>query len=211
MADFVESGLQPGSRAVPNYVIAPMVAADVEAVLVIERASFRFPWPAQAFYADLALPYAVWRVARTADEAGRPPRSAPETGLVARRRSRQRGPDPLLGYAGFQVILDEGHIMNVAVHPDCRRRGIGELLLLDLYDQARARGVQRLTLEVRASNVAAQELYRKYGFQVEGRRWRYYGDGEDALIMWTGRLDRPDEQARWETLRCQWQQRWAAG
>ena len=108
-----------------------------------------------------------------------------------------------MGYFGFQVILEEGHIMNLAVHADYRRRGLGELLLLDLYEQARSRGVVHLTLEVRASNLAAQGLYQKYGFQVEGRRLRYYGDGEDALIMWTGRLDMPETQGQWETLRRQ--------
>jgi ribosomal-protein-alanine N-acetyltransferase len=181
----------------PDYVIAPMAFMDLEEVLAIERASFRFPWSGQSFVSELALPYSVWRVARAA-RAG--PAAAP-----------QPSPGPLVGYAGLQAILDEGHIMNVAVHPDYRRRGIGELLLLDLCDQARPRGVLRLTLEVRATNLAAQGLYHKYGFEVAGRRPRYYGDGEDALIMWTGRLDMPGTQERWAGLRRSWQERWVGG
>jgi ribosomal-protein-alanine N-acetyltransferase len=91
--------------------------------------------------------------------------------------------------------------MTLAVHPGFRRRGIAELLLLDLFDQARHRGARRLTLEVRPSNTAAQRLYRKYGFSVEGRRPRYYSDGEEALIMWTDWLDAEESQAVLEKLR----------
>lgn len=177
------------------YLIEPMTAADVEEVLAIERATFRFPWSWQAFDSELALPYTVWRVARPA----------------GRGRGDRNRLDPVVGYAGLQVILDEGHIMNVAVHPDYRRRGIGELLLLDLYDQTRARAVLRFTLEVRASNLAAQALYTKYGFRVEGRRVRYYGDGEDALIMWTGRLDALGVPERWAELRFRLQQQMEKG
>lgn len=192
----------PGSA---SYALAPLTAADVAEVVAIERATFRFPWSAAAFLSDLNLPYAVWRVVRAVPEA-----AAADAGRAAPwRRRQQPDPRPLVAYAGLQMILDEGHIMNVAVHPDYRRRGLGELLLLDLYRQVRPRGVVRLTLEVRASNLAALGLYHKYGFAVEGRRPRYYGDGEDALIMWTGRLDAPEAQARWEELRRSWHKRWS--
>jgi ribosomal-protein-alanine N-acetyltransferase len=206
MTDFVEAGPLPRNRVTPGYVIEPMRGADIEEILEIERATFRFPWSERAFSSELTLPYAVWRVVRMAEEAGRKSNLPSELDRKSWLRSRRVQPGPLVGYAGFQAILDEGHIMNVAVHPDYRRRGIGELLLLDLYDQARPRGVLRLSLEVRASNLAAQGLYRKYGFQVEGRRLRYYGDGEDALIMWTDRLDLAEVRAHWEELRHQlWQ------
>ena len=177
-----------------------MTVADIEEVLAIERASFRFPWSRRAFSSELTLPYAVWRVARVPSGSRVRLAGGPSLGPAPGPRSQQVGGGPLVGYFGFQVILEEGHIMNLAVHADYRRRGLGELLLLDLYEQARSRGVVHLTLEVRASNLAAQGLYQKYGFQVEGRRLRYYGDGEDALIMWTGRLDVPETQGRWETL-----------
>jgi ribosomal-protein-alanine N-acetyltransferase len=185
------------------YAVEAMTAADVQEVLAIERASFRFPWSARAFLSDLALTYAVWRVARPTrgapGEAAVPHRA--RWHILGSRRAQSKPSRPVVGYAGLQVILDEGHITNIAVHPDLRRRGIGELLLLDLIDQARPRGVLRLTLEVRTSNLGAQALYKKYGFTVEGRRLRYYGDGEDALIMWSDRLDAAPAHARLEELR----------
>jgi len=109
------------------------------------------------------------------------------------------------------VIFDEGHITTLAVHPSYRRQGIGEQLLWHLFDETRRRGLVRLTLEVRVSNRAAQNLYQKYGFHVEGRRLRYYGDGEDALILWTDQLDTAESQARLEELRRQALQRLDAG
>jgi ribosomal-protein-alanine N-acetyltransferase len=189
-----------------------MSPADVEEVLAIERASFRFPWSGKSFLADLALPYAVWRVARPATARGGPTviSRRPRWSTLSWRHAVAERTRPVLGYAGVQVILDEGHITNVAVHPDYRHQGIGELLLLDLFDQVRPRGVLRLTLEVRLSNLAAQGLYHKYGFEVEGRRLRYYGDGEDALIMWSGRLDLPEMQDRLEGVRRQLWQRMEA-
>jgi ribosomal-protein-alanine N-acetyltransferase len=210
IAESVETG-PSRTRVGLDCALEPMAVADVEEVLAIERASFRFPWSERAFLSELTLPYAVWRVARMPTGSGQPSAVASPSGRRAASWHLVRKPPrgPLVGYAGLQVILDEGHIMDVAVHPDFRRLGIGELLLLDLYDQVRPRGVLRLTLEVRASNMVAQNLYRKYGFSVEGRRPRYYGDGEDALIMWTGRLDMRETQKQWEELRCRLQRRWA--
>lgn len=87
------------------------------------------------------------------------------------------------GYAGLWVILDEGHITNLAVHPDCRLRGIGGILLGELLAEADGKGAVKITLEVRRSNRGAQNLYSKHGFVLRGIRPRYY-DNEDALIMW---------------------------
>ena len=83
------------------------------------------------------------------------------------------------------VTGDEGHITNVAVHPDRRRRHLASRMLLVMFREAIGRGVTDLTLEVRMSNHAAQELYRRFGFAPGGVRKNYYSDvGEDALIMW---------------------------
>ena len=91
----------------------------------------------------------------------------------------------MVGYAGLWGILDEGHITNVAVHPDFRRKGIGEALVSVLLEHTSGNGIQSHTLEVRASNEAAIALYSKYGFQPGGLRKNYYEDnGEDAVIMW---------------------------
>lgn len=185
------------------YVIEPMTPADLDEVMAIERASFRIPWSKRAFLSELSLPYSIFRVARLRrgnwEHGGEEDVSPPRHRWLRRRSGPER--PPVLGYAGFQVILDEGHIMTIAVHPEHRRRGLGTLLLLDLFEQAQKRGVQRLTLEVRVSNVAAQRLYEAFGFHLEGRRLHYYGDGEDALILWSEPLDSRETQARLETLR----------
>lgn len=91
----------------------------------------------------------------------------------------------LVGYAGIWAIIDEGHITNVAVHPNHRRRGIAKALMEVLIASCEEEGLVRQTLEVRPSNEAALRLYESYGFQEAGRRKGYYEDnGEDALIMW---------------------------
>lgn len=91
----------------------------------------------------------------------------------------------MVGYAGLWGIVDEGHITNVAVHPDFRRKGIGEALITVLLSHTRENGILSHTLEVRASNDAAISLYLKFGFVPAGLRKNYYEDnGEDAIIMW---------------------------
>ena len=89
------------------------------------------------------------------------------------------------GYAGLWRVAGEGHINNVAVDPGYRKQGIGTEIIKKLIDDARREGIKEFTLEVRPSNEAAIALYRKFGFDSEGRRKAYYQDnGEDALIMW---------------------------
>jgi len=91
----------------------------------------------------------------------------------------------MVGYAGLWCIVDEGHITNVAVHPDFRRKGIGEALVSVLLSHTIQNGVTSHTLEVRESNIAAISLYTRFGFQPAGLRKNYYEDnGEDAIIMW---------------------------
>ena len=90
-----------------------------------------------------------------------------------------------MGYAGMWIILDEGHITNIAVDPTYRRQGIGQGLLDELTKLAVERGAIAMTLEVRVSNAEAQSLYTKLGFVPRGIRKGYYQDNkEDALIMW---------------------------
>jgi ribosomal-protein-alanine N-acetyltransferase len=144
-----------------RVVISPMRPDDVSAVHDIERLSFSTPWPAHAFEQELrGNRLARYVVARVAD---RP-----------------------VGFGGLWLMVDEAHITTVGVHPDWRRQGIGRQLVLALAEVGVAIGARRMTLEVRASNGAAQALYRDFGFEVSGRRPRYYtDDGEDALIMTT--------------------------
>ena len=90
----------------------------------------------------------------------------------------------VLGYLCLWEITDELHITNIAVHPTCRRQGIGRTLLQGVLDDARQRKLRLVVLEVRPSNTEARTLYETFGFRVIGRRQGYYYDtGEDALVM----------------------------
>lgn len=103
----------------------------------------------------------------------------------------------LVGYSGYWLIGGHGgteaHITTLAVHPDCRRRHIGEVLLINNILTARQEGAKWLTLEVRVSNEKAQNLYFKFGFKNLGIRPHYYQDNsEDALLLWTENIFRPE-------------------
>jgi ribosomal-protein-alanine N-acetyltransferase len=106
---------------------------------------------------------------------------------------------------GFSVLLmqaGDAHLMNIAVDPAHRRNRLGQALLLAVVDAALGRGAEAVTLEVRASNRAAQRLYHRFGFVPSGVRPRYY-QGEDAVIMWTPPLDDRDWLARIAELRAE--------
>lgn len=91
----------------------------------------------------------------------------------------------VVGYGGVWVILDEGHITNIAISPEFRGIGIGSLVLDGLIEACKDKAVEHMTLEVRTSNKAAINLYKNFNFMEEGIRKKYYADnGEDALIMW---------------------------
>jgi [ribosomal protein S18]-alanine N-acetyltransferase len=148
-----------------RIVVDPMQLPDVGAVHEIERLSFRTPWPAYAFEQELRGN----RLARY---------------VVA------RAGEHVVGFAGIWLMVDDAHVTTFGVHPDWRRQGIGRQLLVNLVELSTAIGARRMTLEVRASNEAAQALYRGFGFDIVGRRLRYYtDDGEDALVMTTPELD----------------------
>jgi ribosomal-protein-alanine N-acetyltransferase len=96
----------------------------------------------------------------------------------------------VVGYGGVMYVLPDAHVTTLAVDPATRRRSIGSRLLLALTRAAVAKGATALTLEVRVSNVAAQELYRRFGFAPAGIRKGYYADtGEDAIVMWAHDID----------------------
>jgi ribosomal-protein-alanine N-acetyltransferase len=128
-------------------------------------------------------------------------------GALLPRMLRHDGPAPpqritLAGYAGLWLMVDEAHITTIGVRPQYRGRGYGELLLVTLVEVALDINARWLTLEVRVSNGAAQNLYRKYGFRDAGTRKRYYTDNnEDALIMWTDELHSRAFQERYRQLK----------
>ena len=100
------------------------------------------------------------------------------TGFVCRRDGH------ILAYGGMLIAPDEGQITNVAVHPDARRQGLGKTIVDALTEEARARGLEQISLEVRVSNQAAITLYERTGFEVAGRRKSFYRrPTEDALVM----------------------------
>ncbi|NJD29172.1 MAG: ribosomal-protein-alanine N-acetyltransferase [Chloroflexi bacterium] len=154
-----------------------MTLDDVAAVQAIERASFTTPWPDDAYRSELRTNrLATYVVARLGDE--------------------------VVGFGGLWIMVDEAHITTFAVDPEWRRHGIGERLLMALFDVALAQRAREATLEVRLSNLPARRLYEKYGFRPVGVRPRYYSDdGEDALIMTTEALSSDAMQARLARLR----------
>jgi ribosomal-protein-alanine N-acetyltransferase len=112
-------------------------------------------------------------------------------------------PLSLIGVGCLWSILEEAHIILLAIDPNYQRQGLGKLLLLGLLHKARERGLERATLEVKASNIVAISLYQKFGFKEAGRRRAYYPDGEDALILWRNGLHRDSFQ---EELESWWQE-----
>jgi len=181
------------------YVVEYMRLADIKEVMEIERVSFPTPWSARAYRHELTendrSHYFVVRQ-RPAQE------SQPRLLNRVCRSLRGETKPPILGYGGFWVVAGEAHISTIAVHPNWRRRGIGELLLVAMLDRAIELGAEIATLEVRVSNIVAQNLYRKYGFEQVGLRRRYYSDrGEDALIMTTERLTSITFQSRFQRLK----------
>jgi len=104
-------------------------------------------------------------------------------------------PPTLIGIGCLWAILEEAHIIMLAIHPSFQGQGLGQALLLALLKSACERQLERATLEVRASNLVALSLYKKFGFKEAGRRKRYYADtGEDAVIMWRSGIEKPEFQ-----------------
>lgn len=100
--------------------------------------------------------------------------------------------EQLIAFGGYWLILDEGHIINIAVHPAYRRQGYGELMMRQIIVACMAQGCKKMTLEVRKHNTPAQYLYQKLGFVKSGIRPQYYDDPkDDAVIMWLDMLNLP--------------------
>ena len=109
--------------------------------------------------------------------------------------------DTLVGYGGLMFNGDDAHVSNVAVDPEYQQRGVATEILLDLADLSRDRGCRAMTLEVRHTNVAAQNLYRRFGFAPAGVRKRYYENKDDAIIMWAHDIDGPGFGERLDRIR----------
>lgn len=142
-----------------EVVILPMALTDLDDIIDIELLSFTVPWSRAAFIEELLFNnVAMYFVARDGNKA--------------------------VGYSGIWEVVGEGHITNVAVHPNYRGQGIAKKLLENLIAFADEKYLERLYLEVRVSNISAQGLYKSFGFKEDGIRKKYYLDnGEDALLM----------------------------
>ncbi len=153
-----------------ELVIRRMCESDLDQVMAIEESSFARPWTRADYEGELIRNKAARYLV------------AEEDGKIA-------------GFAGAWIILDESHITNIAVAEPFRRRGIGRAVTLSLLQYLSNLGAVYTTLEVRESNMAAQNLYTGLGFIRVGRRKRYYEDnGEDAFIMVCDRLPPPDPE-----------------
>jgi len=156
--------------------ITPMRRRHVRSVLKIEQQVYPRPWSHSLFLSELALratrSYFVARVGRD-----------------------------VVGYAGLMMTGEDGHITTIAVGPRWQRHKIATRLMLVIAREALLRFAQHLTLEVRLSNLAAQHLYRRFGFAPVGVRKNYYQEtNEDALVMWAHEVDGADYLALLESI-----------
>jgi ribosomal-protein-alanine N-acetyltransferase len=191
------------------YYLDPMRVDDVPEVSRVERRCFTNPWPESAYRRELKNPtnnyYIVLRLHGPRPDVvtqQRETRSRLPLLPFTWRTERRVSTDPIVGFAGMWLLYDEAHITTICVAPEHRGKGLGELLLLALFEEALNRGAHWLTLEVRVSNTPAQDLYEKYGFTRQGVRRRYYSDnGEDAYIMWSPSLRDTNYQREFAELR----------
>ena len=142
-----------------NLSIQLMKEKDVDEVLHISNLSLKDSWSRESLLKEVTNPLAKYFLVKDDEN--------------------------ILGFAGVWIIFDEGHITNVAIHPDYRGNGLGKYLMNSLIEGCISQNCNSITLEVWESNLPALKLYDKLGFKVAGKRKRYYSDnGEDAIIMW---------------------------
>ncbi len=198
-----------------SYIIRAMEKGDLPQVNTIDREAFPTQWPPPNYRQELQNRLANYLVAiddsREVKEAGGSPGKT-HSRLIAwlapwLKHSAARDPSGfsrqfIIGFSGMWLMSDEAHITNIAVAQEYRRKGVGELLLIATIDLSREIKARTMTLEVRASNTAAQNLYHKYGFKDMGVRHGYYLDNrEDAIIMSTENINSQEFQEHVRQLR----------
>lgn len=177
--------------------VKPIAPQMLGAVLELDDLCFGGLWTLEAYQRELDSPNSVLLglFLGNSTEQGEQ-RSKGEVFNYPQPSSLTPYPSPLLSIGCFWEILDEAHITLLAVHPNYQGRGLGQAMLLALMIEAIDRGLERATLEVRASNLPALSLYQKFGFKFAGRRRKYYKDtNEDALILWCGDLQTSEFQS----------------
>ncbi|MGB5337630.1 MAG: ribosomal protein S18-alanine N-acetyltransferase [Gammaproteobacteria bacterium] len=155
-------------------IIRPLHEADLEGVLEVEAASFVEPWSRSLFTKEIAQP--------------------------SRRYIAATDAGSVCGYGGIMLVGEDAHVVTLAVAPAYREQGVASRIMMELIDLAGAHGARHMTLEVRESNRAALELYRKFGFEPAGTRKGYYTT-EDAVVMWAIDIDSIDYQVTLASIR----------
>ena len=197
--------LMPGAY----YVIRPMKHEDIPQVAQIDREAFPGEWvfrSQSSYKRDLDTPSVRYIVAckkmDMSESEGQEVQKRPWFKRLFSHERHINTSENIIGFTGFWMMMKESHIIAIGVRDGYRRLGIGEGLLIATIELAQILNANVLTLEVRASNEIAQELYKKYGFRVEGRHLRYYSsDGEDAIIMSTDNITSMPFQASLQQLK----------
>jgi len=209
-----------------RYHIRKMSDGDIPQALEIDLDAFPNQWPhasASSFHHELRNKLAHYIVVGEESAAENSVNGHPVIGLkeiasyIRQLFSQDRffGPagqsrEYLSGMAGIWMMVDEAHIVTIAVRRSRKNLGLGEWLLINIIELAKQLRAKYVTLEVRVSNKTAQALYEKYGFTRAGTRRKYYSDnGEDALIMTTCELDSPAYQATLQNLKDEHRSRWS--
>ena len=157
-------GTRPNAGRVEEISIALATPAELDEIMVIERASFAAPWTAESIGAEITRPWSIFRVLRNED-------------------------GQLCAFLNFWVVYDKLHILNLATHPDHRRRGYARTLMRMLLDEAQRNEVKEVALEVRRSNDGAQQLYESLDFYRIGVHPGYYGDGGEDAIQYARNIE----------------------
>ena len=154
-------------RARARLEIRRMRPDDLEDVMVIERAAFRHPWSPELFRRELEHDWSTILVA-----------------IEPLTSASGKGSERIIAFLIYWLVHDEVHILNVAVAPEHRRKGIARMLMAETERRAYQAGAALMTLEVRRSNQSALDLYREFDYRAVGVRPNYYVDeGEDAIVM----------------------------
>jgi ribosomal-protein-alanine N-acetyltransferase len=145
-----------------KLIIRDIKEDDIPAILGIEQISFSTPWPKESFLYEMYKKYAYSRVAVFDGD--------------------------VIGYVFANYLLHESQILNLAVHPDFRRRGVATVLMNEAIRELKKRGCVFMYLKVRASNTGAQKFYELFGFKVETIRKKYYDNPDEDALMMMGRV-----------------------
>jgi len=201
-----------------TYLIRPIKDQDILELNQIDKEAFPTMWPATNFKREMENIMAHYMVLVDEDiSRGASPKISPNIWKrlwdCIRRDSNAAGTladnPKVIGYSAIWVMAGSAHLVSVAVRDSFRRKGFGELLLMSSLKEAIKHKCFEMTLEVRVSNIVAQNLYLKYGFAIKGIRKKYYLDNhEDALIMTLDSIDSPDFPSKLEEYKNSHTRKW---